>query len=329
MKWYESIKVKLIGFFVVVSLSFLIFIVASFSLFRESELKKNAVEKARLSTIHVIDKISHTKIKMEEDVRILANAAARDYADKKLDASVILTLINAMGDAHVPSGGVWFEPYVLNPSKKDGVIFFNRDASKNFIPVENYLSDKPESYRDMEFYVLGKALQKGETFWTKVYTDPVTHVRMITVVAPIYQNNTFLGVASLDMEVNHYMEHSQAFSNGYMMILDRQGTFITKSMRIKKYIGAYIAILGRVDAVVFSGGIGEHSPIVREKVCSGLEYLGLVLDTAKNRKFTHGALMIHHPKSRVAIVVAQTNEAMQMARESAELLKARKNGDQS
>jgi len=99
--------------------------------------------------------------------------------------------------------------------------------------------------------------------------------------------------------------------------------------RIKKYIGAYIAILGRVDAVVFSGGIGEHSATVREAVCSGLEHLGLVLDRARNRNFTHGALMIHHPESRVAIVVAQTNEAMQMARESAELLKARKNGDQS
>ncbi len=99
--------------------------------------------------------------------------------------------------------------------------------------------------------------------------------------------------------------------------------------RIKKYIGAYIAILGRVDAVVFSGGIGEHSATVREEVCSGLEHLGLVLDTTKNRKFTHGALIIHHPESRVAIVVAQTNEAMQMAKESSELLKKGKNAVQS
>ncbi len=99
--------------------------------------------------------------------------------------------------------------------------------------------------------------------------------------------------------------------------------------RIKKYIGAYTAILGRVDAVVFAGGIGEHSATVREEVCSGLEHLGLVLDTAKNRKFTHGALMIHHPESRVAIAAAETNEAMQMARESADLLKKRKNVVQS
>ena len=91
--------------------------------------------------------------------------------------------------------------------------------------------------------------------------------------------------------------------------------------RIKKYIGAYIAILGRVDAVVFAGGIGEHSATVREAVCSGLEHLGMVLDTTKNHRFSHSAKMIHHPESRVAIVVAQTNEAMQMARESVNILK--------
>ncbi len=90
--------------------------------------------------------------------------------------------------------------------------------------------------------------------------------------------------------------------------------------RIKKYIGAYTAILGRVDAVVFAGGIGEHSAIVRKEICSGLEHLGLVLDQEKNRHFTHGAEMIHHNTGRVAIVAAETNEAMQMARESSKIL---------
>jgi len=236
MKWYDSIKVKLIGFFVVVSLSFLIFIVASFSVLRESVLEKNAVEKARLSTIHTVEKLTNTKIKLEEDVTILAETTAEKYADKKLGTSDILDLINALGDSHIPSGGVWFEPFTLSDSQRDGAIFFNRNKEKKFTLVENYLADDPKSYRKMEFYVLGKQLKKGETFWTKVYTDPVTHVRMITVVAPIYHDNTFIGVASLDMEVGHYMEKSQVFSNGYMMILDRRGTFITKSQRIKQKI---------------------------------------------------------------------------------------------
>jgi len=104
---------------------------------------------------------------------------------------------------------------------------------------------------------------------------------------------------------------------------DRQAklAFTMFCYRIKKYIGAYMAILGHMDAVVFAGGIGEHSAIVRQTVCSGMEHLGLALDTAKNRHFTHGAELIHHDSGRVAIVAAETDEAMQMARESLDILK--------
>ncbi len=91
--------------------------------------------------------------------------------------------------------------------------------------------------------------------------------------------------------------------------------------RIRKYIGAYMAILGSVDAVVFAGGIGEHSAEVRERVCAEMSHLGLVLDEVKNRAFTKGAQMVHSPQSKVKIAVVQTDEALQMARESVRLLK--------
>ncbi|BAF71920.1 sensor histidine kinase [Sulfurovum sp. NBC37-1] len=237
MKWYESIKVKLIGFFVVISLFFLIFIMASFSLFKESILEKNAVEKARLSTIHIVDQMNRTKIKMEEDVLILASVTAEKYRNKKTSNTLIPALLmNAMGDKHVQSGGVWFEPYMLDPSKKDGVIFFNRDRTKKLSLLEDYVTSNPQNYRQMEFYVLGKQLKEGETFWTKVYTDPITHVRMITVVSPIYHDKTFVGVASIDMGIGHYMENLKEINNSYSMLLDRKGTFVAKSPKVKERI---------------------------------------------------------------------------------------------
>jgi len=238
MKWYDSIKVKLIGFFIIISLFFLLFIVASFSLFKESLIEKNAIEQARLSTIHIVDQLTNSKIRMEEDVVILASITAEKYVDKRLDSKAILTFMNAMGSEHVPSGGVWFEPFVLDSSKEYGVIFFNRDDSKKFDLIENYMDLNPNSYYAMEFYVLGKHLNKGETFWTKVYTDPVTQVRMITVVSPIYQGDVFIGVASIDMKVDHYMERLRSYENRYVMVLDRSGTFIAKSPRMKDIISA-------------------------------------------------------------------------------------------
>ena len=75
--------------------------------------------------------------------------------------------------------------------------------------------------------------------------------------------------------------------------------------RAKKYIGAYAAALGGLDALIFTGGIGERAPAIREKICSGLEFLGIRLDAAQNAA---DAQVISTTASRVNIRVIQTNE---------------------
>jgi acetate kinase len=87
--------------------------------------------------------------------------------------------------------------------------------------------------------------------------------------------------------------------------------------RIKKYIGAYLAVLGRVDAVVFTGGIGENNPLIRQQVCAGLEKLGLRLDARKNRFHSDHAREIQSPRSAVKILVVPTNEELEIARQTA------------
>jgi acetate kinase len=75
--------------------------------------------------------------------------------------------------------------------------------------------------------------------------------------------------------------------------------------RAKKYVGAYSAALGGLDALVFTGGIGEHAPAIRERICSGLDFLGIHLDTARNAT---NAPVISAGDSRVNVRVIQTNE---------------------
>src|SRR5699024_9968318 len=69
--------------------------------------------------------------------------------------------------------------------------------------------------------------------------------------------------------------------------------------RLKKYIGSYVAILGRVDALVFTAGIGENSPDVRELTLHGLQHLGLQLDPEKNREKKGGVMDITADGARV------------------------------
>lgn len=83
--------------------------------------------------------------------------------------------------------------------------------------------------------------------------------------------------------------------------------------RIKKYIGAYFAITGPLDALVFTAGIGENDDIVRERVCSNLEHLGICLDLERNKGRKKTATAIHADTSSVAILVIPTNEELAIA----------------
>lgn len=83
--------------------------------------------------------------------------------------------------------------------------------------------------------------------------------------------------------------------------------------RIKKYIGAYWAALGRLDAVVFTAGIGENAPAVRAQVCAGLEPLGIRLDVAKNAEPVGTASDISAAGTAVRTLVVRTDEELEIA----------------
>ena len=86
--------------------------------------------------------------------------------------------------------------------------------------------------------------------------------------------------------------------------------------RIKKYVGSYYAVLGRVDAIVFTGGIGENSARVRRESCEGLAALGIALDERKNEAVSSGVTEIQSEDSRVKILVIPTDEELEIARQT-------------
>jgi acetate kinase len=93
--------------------------------------------------------------------------------------------------------------------------------------------------------------------------------------------------------------------------------------RLKHYVGAYLAHLGRLDALVFTAGIGQNSARVRAALCGGLEGLGISVDPQRNEAhggcFTHAAVISPDP-SPVTVAVVPTNEELAIARQTAELV---------
>ena len=90
--------------------------------------------------------------------------------------------------------------------------------------------------------------------------------------------------------------------------------------RIKKYIGAYTAAMGGLNAIVFTAGIGENSALIREMVCSGLEGLGIILDPEKNSQANGKSCQVESNQSQVKIMVVPTNEERAIAMQTLALL---------
>ncbi len=93
--------------------------------------------------------------------------------------------------------------------------------------------------------------------------------------------------------------------------------------RVKKYVGSYIAVLGGVDAVVFTGGIGEHSPLVRGLVMENMEFCGAKFDQKKNQEYSSGVAYLNADDSKVKIIVLPTNEELSIARETKTLTESK------
>jgi acetate kinase len=86
--------------------------------------------------------------------------------------------------------------------------------------------------------------------------------------------------------------------------------------RIKKYIGAYFAVLGRLDAIVFTAGVGENSPFIRERCCQDLHKLGIEIDLQRNNQTQEGIREISPPGSQVKVLVVPTDEELEIAEET-------------
>jgi acetate kinase len=92
--------------------------------------------------------------------------------------------------------------------------------------------------------------------------------------------------------------------------------------RVRKYIGAYLAAMNGTESIVFSGGIGENSPIIRSIICGPLSWMGIELDQEKNAEFINGREgTISSPASKVKIDVIPTNEELLIARDTVRLVK--------
>lgn len=124
-----------------------------------------------------------------------------------------------------------------------------------------------------------------------------------------------LGVSGISSDLREVIEACEKGDERAITAIDM------KCNRIKKYICSYAGVLEGVDAICFTAGIGENADLIREKVCNGLEFMGIEIDEEKNKTREDGAREINTEASKTKIYVIPTNEEYVIAHDTYELVK--------
>ncbi len=173
------------------------------------------------------------------------------------------------------------------------------------------------------------AIKSGKSMDTSMGMTPLEGLMMGTrsgdidpAIIPYLETHNKLSISEIDSMLNKesglkgicgsndMREVIQQASSG-----DRQSQLALEMYvyRIKKYIGAYAVALGHVDAIVFTGGIGEHAALVREMVCEDLyETIGVEIDSQKNERLQSGNVSVGSERSRIELFVIPTNEELEI-----------------
>lgn len=123
----------------------------------------------------------------------------------------------------------------------------------------------------------------------------------------LYKESGLLGVSGVSNDMRVVAEQAQAGNPRCRLALE---IFV---YMVKKYVGAYAAAMGGLDTLVFTAGIGENSPLIRQMVCEGLEFLGIALDRGKNGEATGKELLISLPSAGIRVLVVPTDEEKMIA----------------
>lgn len=123
----------------------------------------------------------------------------------------------------------------------------------------------------------------------------------------LIKESGLLGVSGLSNYMRALMEAAARGHRRAQLALDMF------AYRVKKYLGAYLAVLNGSDAIVFTGGIGENAAPLREKMCADLNHLGVRLDTSRNASVHAQEAVISPAGCKPAVLVVPTNEELEIA----------------
>ncbi len=227
MKWQESLKTKNIVFFTLISIIFLLSIMFGFTLIKSKEFPSKAENEVTLSTHEIIRELLIEEQSNEQAVLSMATVAGENSSK-----TLIQKLLNANKNQEIISGSIWIDNNTAKKREDPLVYHFTRE-NDSFKEVNSYKEKMSVFYKKMKFYTFGHYLKRGQTFWTKMYFDALSQTKVISVLAPIYKKDTYIGIASLNIKFS-LCENTMFTSlinskEKYFILIDRAGNIVMSS----------------------------------------------------------------------------------------------------
>jgi diguanylate cyclase (GGDEF)-like protein len=130
----------------------------------------------------------------------------------------------------VAGGGIWPEPYQLDPKKRRNSYFWGKDENGILEFYNDYNLDNGKGYHNEEWYVPAKFLADDKCYWSRSYIDPFSKEPMVTCTLPIRKNNQFIGASTIDMKLEglqKYLQKQSVKLGGYVFLVDQNNKFIS------------------------------------------------------------------------------------------------------
>ncbi|WP_455756152.1 EAL domain-containing protein [Sulfurimonas sp.] len=239
----RSITSKISMFMFFFSFILIISIVVVFLFVNKQELNDNAYNSAIINAHKVYAKLEQRKIRALTIAMSLANLGEKILSkqDEK-NKTLIKNIIDLEGyEDFIAGGGIWPEPFSLDPSRERNSYFFGRNKEGELEFYNDYNIKSGAGYHNEEWYVPARFFEDGKAYWSKSYVDPYSFQPMVTVTVPMYKDDKFFGVSTVDIMLDGlhgFLEENMKSLGGYGFLLDRNNKFITypdlKKISIKK-----------------------------------------------------------------------------------------------
>ncbi|MEA3554718.1 MAG: response regulator [Campylobacterota bacterium] len=247
IKYKNKIQSRLTLWLLAFSILLIAVIYIVFSIFNKQELEKGAVGITIITAKKINSQLEQQLNRMQTLAQTLANLGSTMDNNHKRNKEVLKKLINLQGyENFIAGGGIWPEPYVLDSKKKRSSYFFGRDKNNKLNFFDDYNNPNGNGYHNEEWYTPAKYYKNGKVYWSKSYIDPYSFEPMVTVTAPIYKDNKFIGVSTIDIMLNglqKFLSDNLNELGGYGFILDRNHKFLSyPNNKITKLDNDYITL---------------------------------------------------------------------------------------